>query len=247
MGKNPFLIHFTIDKTNKQSTCTLCNAVLKGWHGGNLEKHFKLYHKDAHSEIRQNEDSDGEPADKRAKKAVIKIEMNEKQLTDACVDLVTTNGHPFSIIEHSGFRAIIDPILKGLGNNITLNRRNITDEVSLRANSMRESIKQELIGKWVHVKADSASRLGRSVLGVNIQYVVDFKMKLKNVGMLELDEKHLGEYLKEQIKKVLLRYGVETKNIVSFTRDRGANIVLVRRILIPVHNHSNLCRFRQES
>jgi len=41
--------------------------------------------------------------------------MSEQILLTACVELVTMNGRPLTMMKDSGFRKIIDPILVGLG------------------------------------------------------------------------------------------------------------------------------------
>lgn len=49
------------------------------------------------------------------KKQCITINMSEQILLTACVELVTMNGRPLTMMKDSGFRKIIDPILVGLG------------------------------------------------------------------------------------------------------------------------------------
>jgi len=49
------------------------------------------------------------------KKQCITINMSEKILLTACVDLMTMNGRPLTMMKDSSFRKIIDPILVGLG------------------------------------------------------------------------------------------------------------------------------------
>lgn len=39
----------------------------------------------------------------------VTVNMTKEQIKLACLELVTVNGRPFSIIEDSGFRKIIDP------------------------------------------------------------------------------------------------------------------------------------------
>lgn len=45
----------------------------------------------------------------------ITINMSEKILLTACVELVTMNERPLTMMKDFGFRNIIDPILVGLG------------------------------------------------------------------------------------------------------------------------------------
>lgn len=43
----------------------------------------------------------------------VKVQLNKKMIIDACVDLVTVNGRPFSMLNDTGFRKILDPVLNG--------------------------------------------------------------------------------------------------------------------------------------
>ncbi len=85
---------------------------------------------------------------------------------DACVELVTNNGRPFS-----GFRMIIDPIIAGLNNAFAINSENVRDGVLLAAFKTRHTIREETKGKMVSVKMDCATRLNRSIYGINLQYI----------------------------------------------------------------------------
>lgn len=43
----------------------------------------------------------------------VKVQLNKKIILDACIDLVTVNGRPFSMLNDTGFRKILDPVLNG--------------------------------------------------------------------------------------------------------------------------------------
>lgn len=44
----------------------------------------------------------------------IKLKMTRKDLENNCVELVTVNGRPFSILIDSGFQNIINPIKRAI-------------------------------------------------------------------------------------------------------------------------------------
>lgn len=54
-------------------------------------------------------------------KESVNVKINPKILLDACTELVTTNGRPLVMLEDTGFRKILDPILKGFGNTFSIN------------------------------------------------------------------------------------------------------------------------------
>ena len=51
--------------------------------------------------------------------------MTKTQLQEACVELCSVKGRPFSIVEDNGFRKIIEPIIKSLGNTFSINEHNV--------------------------------------------------------------------------------------------------------------------------
>lgn len=55
----------------------------------------------------------------------IKVNITQKKVIDACVELVTVNGRPYSILNDSGFKKILNPMLSGFKNKIILNSTSI--------------------------------------------------------------------------------------------------------------------------
>jgi len=49
------------------------------------------------------------------KKTLSNVSLSKQKLIEACVQLVTINGRPFTLIEDSGFKMIIDPLLDAIG------------------------------------------------------------------------------------------------------------------------------------
>lgn len=72
--------------------------------------------------------------------------MRASDVIKACVELTTVNGRPFSMLQDTGFRMILDPILDALPTNekICINTENVQKEIKLQAEAIRESIKEEL-------------------------------------------------------------------------------------------------------
>lgn len=53
------------------------------------------------------------------------VSITMKDVIDACVELVTVNGRPFSALNDSGLRKILDPVLNGLKNSVVVNSNSI--------------------------------------------------------------------------------------------------------------------------
>lgn len=55
----------------------------------------------------------------------VKVKINSQTIIDACVELITVNGRPYSMLNDTGFRKIIEPVLKGLNKKLTINSDSI--------------------------------------------------------------------------------------------------------------------------
>lgn len=50
--------------------------------------------------------------------------MDKNTLINACIELVSENGRPLSILEDSGFKKILNPLLKAIEPGIYINATN---------------------------------------------------------------------------------------------------------------------------
>lgn len=81
-----------------------------------MKKHLASYHKELHEELLANESKTNKSTNSVSKiiaqqklfhfneSKCVKVNINEKTIIDACVDLVTINGRPFSMLNDKGFR-----------------------------------------------------------------------------------------------------------------------------------------------
>ncbi|KAL5246159.1 hypothetical protein ACI65C_013567 [Semiaphis heraclei] len=207
--KNPVLdMFFKYDKLTNISKCSVqnCTASLKGKHGSNLEKHIFAYHKTQYVELQNAKSntsdtsiSNSATAEKLMtnfmKKQCITINMSEQILLTACVELVTMNGRPLTMMKDSGFRKIIDPILVGLGsqaNCININEHNIKKHISDTASNIISTITQDMDNKLVSLKVDGVTRHNKSFLGINVQYMLGNTMdlRIKTLAIFELTQQN---------------------------------------------------------
>lgn len=55
----------------------------------------------------------------------IKVKIDMNTIINACVELVTVNGRPYSMLNDTGFRKIIDHVLKGINKKVCINSNSI--------------------------------------------------------------------------------------------------------------------------
>lgn len=76
------------------------------------------------------------------------------------------------------------------------------------------------------LKIDSATRHGRSVLGINVQFIdKNNSIQIRTLGMVQLIERHTSQYLKTEIEKLLKDYDCKLIQVLCCTIDNGANMV----------------------
>ena len=161
---------------------------------------------------------------------LIKINMSDKIFIDACVKLVTVNARPFSIFDDSGMKDIIDPIMNAI--KVTVNRTNIKDYVRNKATEIKNTIKSEIHNKLISIKIESATRLGRSIIGINAQYIQNQKIILRTLDMHEVENRQTGLYIKNVIIKVLESFDLKLHQIYSITSDSGRNMLKAAEFLM---------------
>ena len=214
---------------------------MKGNHLGNLASHLKRCHKRefdetlmevAEGEATKRKRVDEELAEKDQKLTVL---YSKKRLITACVELVTVNSRPFSFVEDSGFKKLIEPFIEALektGLTVAINAEKVLEMIPLEAARIRESLCTELENKIISLKVDCAKRLNRSLLGINVQFVKEGKIQLRTLAMREVTVKHTGEHLKEMMISILRNYSILLKHIYTITVDNGANIVRSAALII---------------
>lgn len=92
------------------------------------------------------------------------------------------------------------------------------------AESARQIIRDEVKNRNLSALFDIATLNNRSILGVSLQYSINGKLKVRSIGMVELTESHTAKYLGEVVIKRLNEFNIGLRQIISMTKDNGANV-----------------------
>jgi len=103
----------------------------------------------------------------------INVSIKRRAVIDGCIEMVTINGRPLKILEDSGFRKIVDPIFRSLG--FTMNADVVRNHICNRASLVRKAITEQMKKIFFCIKMNSATRLGRTILGINVQFIYEGK------------------------------------------------------------------------
>ncbi|CAG5022550.1 unnamed protein product [Parnassius apollo] len=113
----------------------------------------------------------------------------------------------------------------------SINIKHIKLSIEEKAHMVRKNICDEVKNKLIALKVDVASLKSRRFLGLNIQYIREGKIVLRNVGIMELHQRNTAEFLKDCVTFMLSRFGIEIKQLYSIKTDNGANMLsMVKKI-----------------
>lgn len=201
--------------------CKLCTKNMNANKPGNLVSHLKC-HPDAYRDLCRDDSS---------------IEHKRLKLLLSCVELVTVNGRAFRCLNDSAIHIMNEEILaelKTAGRQLNLHDPHLDEvknEMKNISQEIRDKIANEVKNRALSLLVDIVTKRGRSILGVSLQYIVNKSVKIRSIGMIELNERHTGIYLGDLIIERLKQFNIDLKQIITITTDNGANVLKMVRDL----------------
>lgn len=113
------------------------------------------------------------------------------------------------------------------GIGINLNDSNLVEvERYLResASEIRDAIINEVQNRHFSLSVDVVSKNNRSILGIYISYIADGVLRIRNIGMKGLKDRHTGKYLFTIVENCLDQYGWNINRAITLTADNGSNM-----------------------
>lgn len=230
--------HFTFDSDKKVNTCNIdgCQLVITNDHLGNLCRHVKSYHKEKFMEYQMS--IVNERVISKHKTQSIHIKVNKDDIEQACVELITNNGCSLNLINSRAFQKIISPITIAL--NMSINSENVKSNIGLMASKIKTQISIDLKNRLFSLKIDEASRLNRSIVGINVQFIERNSIQIKTLAMVEMKEKHTAVNIKRIICNTLDKFNLNIEQIYSITSDNGRNMIKETSLLNEQLDEENL-------
>ncbi|XP_055613891.1 uncharacterized protein LOC129760282 [Uranotaenia lowii] len=189
---------------------------------GNFIRHFRSVHPTEALEHHLFRDGD-QPPEKVARTSKISVHLSKAEVLEACLKLVTKHNLPLACFGWEGMRMILSPLSDALG--LEFDQVNVKFQVEAASREMKRGIMNEVRGKLVSLKIDSASRRSRHVLGVNIQYETSGQIVIRTIGVVEARQSQPAMILKEKIIDILKEFGITTDQIFTVTTDNGSNMI----------------------
>lgn len=204
------------DKTYK---CKLCNKPRSGKKKSNLVQHLFIVHNELYNEHVLEQIGS------------IAAQVMQLKLLQCMVEKVTINGRPFASLNDSGYIKSIEDklnVLTKAGFAITLSDKKyaqVKKYISETTNKIMENIKTETKGRRISLMLDIATKNHKSILGINIRYIIDGKIVERCIGMIPMKERHTSKNLAIDVKNCIDKFEINLLQIKSITTDNAGNVV----------------------
>lgn len=215
-AKKYFKLHNNDEKTYK---CSIdgCAKIIHGNNPSSFVSHIKHIHKSIYRmEINQ------EAVDEKT------IQLKRLQLIQHCAEIVSVNGRPLNYLRDSGFQNIIADQTDFLNANKSgINFHTLTEIKQYLFDSeekMREIMKKEVADRFVSLMIDIGSKNNVSLLSICTQFIIEERIQIRNIGMVQLHKRHKSSYIKQMIADQLDGFELEKPQVVSLTTDNANNM-----------------------
>lgn len=241
-----FKEYFKFNTENDKTICQIegCGKIYSGYRTTNLWRHLESAHREIYEHVL--------PERKVRKKA--RCENFILDMRQAIVELCTVNGRPFSIVEDSGFVKMVNIACETAGENspdylkihipAEFNVETLKTDINAAYLYIKMQISLEVKNTLVALMVDIRSKRGKAILGIQIQYIVDDKIKVRTIGMIRMLRPHTGAYIAELIESKLKEYNISLDQIYSLTTDNGAN--MLKAVSLVGHSARDLVSLEEE-
>lgn len=231
--------------------CKFCNCAGKSFSSkSSAIRHLRTNHKEVHKDITRKkakkQDGCDFPAD-----IEIRVKVNVSEIWDAIVELVVFNSLSLNSLKGDAFKKLIKPYVVALelrGIKLSVTPETTKKKIEEKASGIKQKIKDETKDKPICLLMDIASRYNRSVLGINIGFILNDCIAIRTIGMHTMRISHTAKEILTIIRKKLKDFDIDTKQIIAFTTDNGSNLVKTARIFDETEKeaHDEVLRNYQE-
>lgn len=158
------------------------------------------------------------------------------KLIQNCAEIITVNGRVFAALNDSGFKKIIYEKFfflqeNGYGDGLSAPKYPAVKEyIHFVVHKIEEKIKIEVKNKFVSLMIDSATKNNRSIVGLNVQFLLDGANTIRCIGMIHMNESQSGKNLFGAVMKRLDIFGIKLSQLIAITSDNGKNMVSMTNV-----------------
>lgn len=162
---HPVHSYFDFNARTQRSICKVGGCVMKGRHTFNLFRHIQRKHSDTAKALRRSVQKYN--GSRRDSNDEIVVRVSKSEIVKACVELTTVNGRPLTIVQDSGFKKILKPVLEALeesGDSLNISQENVKEQTRIELSRIEEIISHEMKDKLISLKIDSVETMQRYVI-----------------------------------------------------------------------------------
>lgn len=171
---HPIRSYFTYDTEIQRSVCKLGDCKLKTKSANDLYRHvMRKHNKDFEKDDIKNKVEGFRKKNNRTEmdeddEIEVTVRVKRSQIIKSCVELTTINGRPLGLVEDSGFKRLMQPIVHAINQKssarLTLNRDAMIQHAENELTFIKNRIKTETENRMVSLLIDSATKHDRYFL-----------------------------------------------------------------------------------
>lgn len=154
-----------------------------------------------------------------------------------CVEHIAKCGRPIQSLSDSSMQKLLKPRLDALHDSpykLSFNeiKKNMATWIHEISSEVRSRIKNEVDGNFFSVMFDTVTKMRRSILGVNIQWISDGKIKERTLAMQKIYSRHTADNISKMVIDLVQNvYGLSLNDLAAATVDNARNMTAaVRKI-----------------
>lgn len=208
--------------------CLLCCSTFTAPKKSNIKHHYTVRHNYIFEAERNSKRSSasglGGKAPKQPNCAVLHNNFeNRDDYINVCVLHASQHVLPFRYWDSETTMAIHEPFNTHF--DVRVNSRTMREHFATMSDKIKDQIRIELRGRLFSVKFDIGSRFKKSFLGVSVQFMTNFTVKVVHMGMIVMHQRNKSAYIKERIEEILRDFGLNVEQIYTITTDNGTNVI----------------------
>lgn len=158
----------------------------------------------------------------------------EKKINDLILDTIIRDFQPFTIVEDVGFKSLIrylEPDYK-LPSRYMLSTTFLDSKCAAVESKLKDELKN---AAHISLTTDGwTARTKASYQAVTAHYLINWELKSALLGCFECQERHTGEYIKNEISGLLSKWNIKEKVFACVT-DNAPNMISAVRLANLTH------------
>lgn len=158
----------------------------------------------------------------------VHVNLSYNDVEKSCIEMVTVNGLPFSIVEESGFRKMLDPLLKACGRSrdqCGITKQKLQKLVKRKAEELRYRIVEEIENKLLSLQISCAALVDRNFLHFSVHFRYEGDAYAVTLALVEVNKEYTADELQKVILKVLSEYNLKMEQIYYISVVSNHNVL----------------------